>query len=211
MTGSLPIGPHQSVEETSPTRTYEVVTGDRYLHGLEDGAIRCWPDRHVFMLNEETGDIVITGDRGTFVGHWSLQMRGGKSLASFLADLNFDYFMKKTAKQPYMVADIDATIGRMRRDLLKDRRDGGIEKAVARDIWETMDLCLDPGQGREEFEAAVYGDGTLYERFSDGGLHVVEVEHAGTRIFWDEVWSVFRRDVLLVQTGAETGVASRAA
>lgn len=196
---SMPIGQHVNIQEVSGARTYHVDTGDRYLTALEDGEIRCWPERHTFILNEETGDIVVMGDYGVFAYCWTDQMRAGRSLHNFLAGMSFDYFMRKASTTPHMVADIDATITRMKRELLKDRRDGDLDKALAKNIWDSIELYLDPGQGRDEFMHELFSDATLADYYCDGGPYIIEREHDGMRRFWDQVWSTFRQDVLLAE------------
>jgi len=197
MPTSMPVGLHVAIREMPAARTYVVTTGERHLHGLEDGDIRCWPDTHVFMLNEATGDIAVHGDHGTFAFCWTESMRGGRTLKAFLANLSFDYFMTKASTKPHMVADIDATIVRMKREVLEERRSGELDKAAAKEIWDCIDLYLDPGQSRDEFLRELCESSTLYDHWSDGGPNVVEREHEGLRRFWDETWRAFRRDILL--------------
>lgn len=204
----MPIGQHVSICEVPSGRTYVITTGNRYLNALEDGEIRCWPDTHTFMINEATGDLTITGDHGTFAACWTQSMRGGRTLARFLSELSFDYFMRKASTRPHMVADIDATITEMKSELLRERRNGTIDKADAREMWDSIELYLDAGQGREEFINALYSDATLYDRYCDGGPHIVEREHDGLRSFWDDTWSVFRRDVLLAQDAEKVAEAA---
>lgn len=197
MPSPIAIGQHVAIEEAPASRTYIVTTGDRYLHGLEDGEIRCWPEVHTFILNETTGDVVVVGGYGTFAYCWTEHMRGSRNLHQFLSGISFDSFMRKAATRPYMVADIDATITAMKRELLAERRAGDLEKAEAKEIWDAIETCLDAGQTREEFLREMYDDRILYERYFDGEPHIIEREHDGMRRFWDEVWSAFKREVLL--------------
>jgi hypothetical protein len=206
----LAVGLHTDVCEVAPSKTYRIVTGERYLQSLEDGTIRCWPDTHVFIINDETGDILIDGDRGTYAYCWPASVRGGRTLRTFLAELSFGYFMTKAAKQPHMVDDIDATITKMKREVLRDRRDGDLDLKKAREIWNLIEDVLDPGQDRREFERALYDDAVLYERYCDGGVSIIQVEHPGTRAFWDEAWATFRRDVLLADAGEVQSITAAA-
>lgn len=212
MSGPLAIGPHQSVREPSGTEMYEILTGDRYLHGLEDGDVRCFLERHVFILNDETGDILVSGDHGTFAGRWTERMRGGRTLKRFLASVSFDYFMTKTSAKPHEVADIDATIEHMRREVLRDRRRGHIDRKRAADVWRAIADELDAGQNEDEFVRAIYDDADLYRYFMDGDPpYIARVPHGGLMNFWNNVWSVFRKDVLLRREDEGVDQAAQAA
>lgn len=202
------LGPHNVVREVPGPRTYEVTTGDRYLRNLENGEIGYLPERHVIMIDETTGRVMIDGGYGTFAYCWPSYGRGDTSLHAFLWSLGFDYFMNKASTKPYMEADIPATFASMKRDLLRDRRRGDFEKDKARVIWDILVEDLHEHMTEHEFTETLLRDGTLYEHYCDGGPHIVTRENGAMRRFWDEVWETFRREVLA--SHAETERARKA-
>ena len=193
--GSLNLGPHGVVREVPAPRTYEVTTGTRYLSRLEDGDIRGMADRHTFILDERTGQIMIDGSYGTFAYSWSTSGRAGTSLHAFLHSLDFDYFMKKASKTPHRDHDMPKTLLRMREDVLDARRHDSITKEQARAVWNAVH-DLDETMSESEFIAAFQSDNDLYEYWCDGGPPMATKENGAMRAFWDEVWSVFRTEVL---------------
>lgn len=194
---SIDLGHHNIVKEVPSPKTYLVKTGRRYLHGLEDGEIRYWPETHTIMINEATGEVVIRGGYGVFSYCWPSPNRGkDRSLHGFLYNLSFDYFMNKASTQPYMVADIEATYESMKKDILKERRRGWIKKETARKLWDEMETDLNDSMSEEEFVAALYNNPDLCEHYCDGGPSIISTEHQGMRNFWDEVWEVFRAEIL---------------
>lgn len=210
MTSSIDLGRHDIVREVQGPKTYEVKSGRRFLHGLEDGEIRYMPERHTIMVNEATGQIMIDGGYGTFAYCWPSYGRGeGRSLHGFLHGLSFDYFMNKAATQPYMVADIPATYEQLRREVLTERRKGWIEKDHAKRLWDAIEDALSPSMSETEFVRAMWDDKDLYDHCCDGGPSLKMVEHQGMRNFWDQVWTPFREQVL--STWAEADRVNREA
>lgn len=194
---ALDLGHHDRVTEVQGPRAYEVRTGKRYLHGLEDGEVRHWPEYHLFVLDERTGSIMIEGGYGTFSYGWTSRGRDC-SLHAFLYDLDFDYFMKKASKTPHMVFDGDTTIAKMRGDVIQARKDGDLTKAQAADIWFDIEHYVEGCTFNEnEFYLAFGRAGSeLQHFFCDGGPRLYTKEHSGMRRFWDEVWQLFREQVL---------------
>lgn len=193
---SIDLGRHDFIEEIEGPRTYRVKTGRRYLHGLEDGEVRYWSDHHTIMINEATGQVMIDGAYGTFAYCWPSQNRGaGRSLHGFLHGLSFDYFMSKASTKPYMVADIEGTYQEMVSTILSERRKGYLEKEHARRLWDALE-DLSPSMQEEDFVSALYEDPVLYSHYCDGGPSINTKEHQGLRNFWDEVWSLFRDQIL---------------
>lgn len=193
---SIDLGILNIVKEVQGPRTYQVKTGRQYLRSLEDGEISYWPETHTFMLDESTGQIMIDGGYGTFSYCWPSYGRGaGRSLHGFLHGLSFDYFMNKASKQPYMVADIQGTYDEMRSTIIKERRNNWLEKDHARKLWDALE-DLSGGMTEDEFVHRLYEDPILYSHYCDGGPTIKNVEHGGMRRFWDEVWTVFRDEIL---------------
>jgi hypothetical protein len=189
---SIHVGPYFDCREAEGPKAYEVRNGQRFLSALEDGKVQCWPEYHLILIDERTGNLLIEGGYGTFSYGWSRSGRDGESLHSFLYDLDFDYFMKKAAKQPYRVIDLDATVKGLRKDLLRERHDGSYTRDEAREMWETLEAAEGYGSGLVD---RLCEDGQWSE-FLDYSDPSVMVDHPRMRRFWDEVWTPFAEAVL---------------
>lgn len=190
---SLFVGPYLNIVEAAGPRAYEVRNGRRYLTALEGGEVRCWPEYHLILIDERTGYLTIEGGYGTFAYGWPSVARGAESLHSFLYKLHFAYFMGKAAKQPYMVADLDATITSLQRELLADRRCQYLEKREARDLWDHLEDA--DHDSADELVRSLYRDSGWSARLDCSDPSVM-IEHPGMRRFWDEVWTPFAQEVL---------------
>lgn len=194
---ALDLGRFDRVTEVQGPRAYEVRTGKRYLHGLEDGEVRHWPEYHLFILDERTGSLMIEGGYGTFSYGWTSRGRDC-SLHAFLYGLDFDYFMKKASKTPHMVFDGERTVKAMRASVIEARRWRDLTKAQAADIWFDIDHYIGdyPSDENEFYHSFGRCDSELHDFFCDGGPSLYTTEHPGMRRFWDEVWEAFREQVL---------------
>ena len=197
MTHGMNVGLAHSTREVEAARTYVVTSGTMHLDRLEDGRVRHWPDRHVFMVNEATGDVVATGDRGTYAACWPAANRGGRSLHAFLLQLGFDYFMQKAHQGPYTEADVPLTLRDMRQELLADRRAGEMDGKAARNLWDLLDEDVDENMDERTFVDALYADRDLCERFCVDGTYIRRRPKTQATLFWNEAWKAFRHDVLL--------------
>lgn len=195
---SLDLGISSSVRAVSGTGAWWITAGGRSLTRLEGGDVLQWPESHLFVLNEETGHLMVDGSLGTFAHAWPSWGRAkGESLAGFLSKVGFDYFMTKAARQPWTEVDVPASIMSMRRTTLKERRAAWIERAAAREIWDDL-AELDEQMMEGELLHALTSSGVLYDTFvADGGPPFVRRTVGTARRFWDEVWPTFRTQVLV--------------
>lgn len=202
--------PYLRIAEIPPPATYEVQSGQWWLHGsIEDGEVRSWGERHVITLNEATGHFTCEGGYGTFSYCWPAPNRGKESLHAFLYDVHFDYFMGKASKQPHRVADHDATVARLKRDICRDRRDGWIDKDNARELWRVVDWA-DEGD-TAALVRNLYEDSDWSARLDCSDPSVM-IDHPGMRRFWAEVWEPFAEQILKPHWDAHrAAVAERAA
>lgn len=190
---SMFVGPYLNIAEAQGPRAYEVRTGRKYLTALEGGDVRCWPEYHLILVDERTGHLTVEGGYGTFAYGWPNVARGPESLHSFLYDLEFDYFMGKASKQPYRIVDLDATMERLKRDLIRDRREGWLDKKEARDLWHGLE-CGGDNDSRSFVESLMRESGWCARLdYSDPS---VMIDHPGMRNFWNEVWRPFAEEVL---------------
>lgn len=196
---ALDLGRLDRVTEVQGPRAYEVRTGNRYLHGLEDGEIRHWPEYHLFILDERTGSIMIEGGYGTFSYGWTSRGRDC-SLHAFLYGLDFDYFMTKAAKQPHRIVDHDRTVRELKKSLIESRRDAGLSeratwtKRRVREMWDHLD-SLEGDYRDKELVSRLYEDRDWYEWLDCSDPSYMQ-DAPCMRRFWDDVWETFREQVL---------------
>lgn len=186
--------PYSRIASIPAPATYEVRSGNWFLHGaLEGGEARSWGERHIITLNEATGHFTCEGGYGTFSYFWPSPNRGKESLHAFLYDLEFDYFMGKASKQAYRIADHDATVRDLKKEICRDRRDGWLDKGKARELWNEL---RDADEGNtEEMVRRLYEDGAWSERLDCSDPSVM-IDHPGMRRFWREVWEPFSAQIL---------------
>lgn len=184
--------PYHRISEIPAPATYEVLSGNWWLHGaIEGGEARRWTERHIITLNEATGHFTCEGGYGTFSYCWTA--RGGESLHAFMYHLGFDYFMEKASKQPYRVADHPATVRSLKAEICRDRRDGSITKGAARELWWDLDVA-DEGDTAAMIRR-LYDDSEWSARLDYSDPSVM-IDHPGIRRFWDEVWLPFAFGIL---------------
>lgn len=192
---AIRLGLQVACSEVQGPRAYEVRAGERWLHGLEDGEIRCCPEYHFIMIDERAGHFMVEGGYGSFSNSWPSYGRGERSLHAFLYGLDYGYFMEKAARQPHRVADRDATIQALRRELLEDRRHNWLDKTQARELWDTLDDATAHSGTTEDLVRELYRDGEWYARLDCSDPSVMR-DAPTMRRFWDEVWQPFRSEVL---------------
>jgi hypothetical protein len=192
--GPIALPPFASVAEIEAPVTFEVFTGRRYLHALEEpdvgkGQIRCWRERARFSIDDASGLVQAETEYGTFSYYWPPAYRS-EDLFTFLADLDFDYFMNKAAKQPYRVLDLNRTIASFRREIIRERREGWMERDVARDRWEGLDrLEGEAPQSGDEFMRIWHDISALSDWLYGADVSYHEMDHGGARHFWDVIWA----------------------
>ncbi|TZG25626.1 hypothetical protein [Sphingomonas montanisoli] len=186
--------PYSRIAEIPAPATYEIRSGEWWLHGsLENGEARSWGGRHIITINEATGHFTCEGGYGTFSYCWPALSRGSEGLHAFLYDVDFGYFMGKASKQPHRIADHDATVQSLKRELVRDRREGWLTKENARTLWTEL---VDADDGNtDEMVRTLYQDGGWSERFDCSDPSVM-VDHPAMRRFWGEVWKPFAAEVL---------------
>jgi hypothetical protein len=190
---AINIGMHFDCRPAEGPKAYDVRSGERWLHNLEDAEIRCWPEHHLILIDERTGHLMIEGGYGTFSYGWPNYGRGERSLHAFLYSLGFDYFMEKASRQPHRVIDVAATVRRLKEEIVEDRRRRDLEKSEARDLWDELESCeSEHGRG---FVDRLFEDRGWYARLDCSDPSVM-VDSPTMRRFWDEVWSPFCEEVL---------------
>ena len=189
----IDLPPIAEVTQVSAPVTFHVITGRRYLHALEEPAkgldqIRAWRERSIFMIDEHTGLVAAETEYGTYSYYWPPAYRSD-DIFTFLARLDFDYFMNKAAKQPYRVLDFDRTLAELRRDLLQDRRDHNVDKASARDRWEALaSIEAEYPLNEDGFYHHWHGNGALTDWLYGADIPLLSKDHGSARYFWEVIW-----------------------
>ena len=96
--------------------------------GWANISIREWPDG---------GAIDIQSDYGNYANTW--YAIGSGPFRKFLCGVDMGYFFNKCLGNAYLEFDCEATIREIRKDIIRDRREGNIEHDAAREIWESLD------------------------------------------------------------------------
>jgi hypothetical protein len=192
--GPIPLPPIAIVAEVPAPVTFEVITGRRYLHALEapdDGRdqVRGFRERARFSIDDASGLVQIESEYGTFSYYWPPAHRR-EDLFTFLASLDFYYFMGKAAKQPHRVLDLDRTIAGFRKEILMERRSLVIGPATARYRWDGLDrLDGEAPQSGDDFMRIWHDISDLADWLYGADVSYHEMDHGGARHFWDEVWA----------------------
>lgn len=156
-------------------RVYTVrMRGPRRHWGWATATIREWP---------RGGQIDVQSDFGNYAYAWG--SIGNMPLRKFLTELDFDYFMNKSAKG-YRVFDEDASRRRIKAEIFDSLRRGDIDRATAhewRDELDDIDCC-----GSEQvFADRVMACDFFYKLWDDYPSLVMR-DSAQARAFWDGPW-----------------------
>lgn len=169
-----------SVREMPGPIMFEVITH------TEGGKFR---ERSVFTLDEVTGLFMAESPYGTFSYYWPPAYRCS-NLYTFIAGLDFDYFMNKAAKQPYREMDLERTLKGCRRDLIEERRKwGDPTKDRAREIWDALKSIEHNGpfSSEESFLHHWYYDSTLGDWRQPYDISVTRRDRYCARFFFDTI------------------------
>lgn len=170
----------------------EVITGNRTLRSLEPvkdiDQVTAWRDRAIFTIDEATGLVMCESQYGTFSYHWPPAYRSC-DIFTFLASLDFDYFMKKAAKEPYREIDLDRTIANLREDLLRERRQRDVKKDAARDRWDALAaIAGEYPRTDDDFLRFWFNDSDLVGWFGGDIPSIYSRDTFSARHFWDVIW-----------------------
>lgn len=189
----IELPPVRQVRERPAPVMIEVITGNRWLNSLEPmkdkDQVGAWRERSLFTLDEASGLVTAETDYGSFSYFWPPAHRS-RDLFTFLADLDFGYFMGKAAKQPYQELDLERTMRVLRTELVEARRRNNCTRAEARDRWTALaEIDADNPRSEDEFLRRWYDDRDLV-RWYDGELPpLYSRDTFGARHFWDVIWA----------------------
>lgn len=208
-----PLQPLAHVAEVAAPITFEVITGNRYIRVVDGpipwGEIKSYRERSIFLIDDRTGLVSAETEYGSYAYHWPPAHRG-EDIFTFLASLQFDYFMGKAAKQLYREIDLDRTIRDYRLQLVQTRRDRELSKEAARACWAALESLLHEVDRRlpDDFVHAWYRSNALCRWIDacDVGPWLADTHQA--RHFWDVIWATlissdaFRRRMVAKEAAA---------
>jgi len=129
--------------------------------------------------------VSVLSDYGSFGYCWS--HIGSSPWWEFLADLDFEYAMRKMMGARYDVAlNLDAACAKVREVVIERRRDGGMSREDARALWDALPSC-----DESTFLADLdhHSGGRMY-RHELWDLRWTE-PNPQARGFWEEIWPHF--------------------
>lgn len=130
------------------------------------------------------GRIMIASDYGDWQYFWS---HCGMPFKEFLQGLDSGYVAGKFGcGNSYF--DVDRTVGRYKADIIERRRDDGMTKAAAREVWGEL-TWLTSSQ-LPEFCLMLEREGRAVMRFYDGTPPLVQTVDPWFRNFWRDCWPV---------------------
>ena len=174
----------------------EVVTANRSLclltepdPGSRQEQVVAWPDRSVFTIDDRTGLFQAQTPYGDFAYHWPPAYRSC-DLFTFLASLDFGYFMGKASSKPYREPDWERTFRNLRKEILEHRRKwGDLTRDQARGCWEELE-SIERNQpfGEEGFYRLWWDSPDLSKWTNSEPVSISYRDTFAARHFWDVIW-----------------------
>lgn len=130
------------------------------------------------------GMIMVTGDLGNYGAQWTNV--ANPSFRSFLAGLNYDYFMLKAAEDQGYTFDAAATLAAVKQEALQLRRSRDIDAETARDIWTDLEPLKDA-----KTESDFVSGWTDLLQDNLGQSYEISIKQKRTSLgalFWAEAW-----------------------
>jgi hypothetical protein len=141
----------------------------------------------IIHIDERYGSFACQSTFGTYAYIW--RSIGDDTLKEFLRDLRFDYFMGK-ARPGYRKFDFEATCDNVKRLIRQYRREGSIDKKLARKAYREIEF-LSP-DGEQAFASDMYRSEVLVEVFHSDFMDLIrETPDADSRGFWEVIWPKF--------------------
>jgi hypothetical protein len=187
------VGASTNVEILPSPTLFRVNFSHRFIRGLEDGAFITEPQHAIVTIDEATGAFSCQSGFMDFAYTWPPSRRDG-DIFSFLASLDFEYFMEKACKSPWKIFDLDRTISYHREEIRTERRgrrqSTELSVEVANQRWDALTVIE---KARPDDEANFM---LLWERHA--ALRDWSVDYPPalyTKIapraqaFWDQIWT----------------------
>jgi len=146
----------------------------------------------IIMLDERGGILQICSDFGNWSYNWPYH--GRESFKHFIVELgrDTDYLTRKLAGEPDRYLP-DETVRGCRDEILRQRKEREIEKAVARKAWDYLDGTDDLDTEAQLIEA-VYDSPALTKVFGEEPWESISFKkdyRTGIRQFIERLWPVF--------------------
>ena len=177
-------------------------TATAYHFRSPPGKTAWWGGWAICTVNDATGELLIQSDWTEACGHrWHVDHLGCPTLTEFLAQDRggyYDYLVGKllppTRRDRFSP---EATVKEMRRRVVKRRRDGDLDRAVARELWDALGELTGHDDVHEFFahlcEDTEYGD--LFDFGEDAREEPTSEATALTKIILPALVEACRREV----------------
>lgn len=95
---------------------------------------------YVVFVHEETCTLSIVSDYGNYAYRWPAGGQvPGQRFKDFLLELNDGYLLSKICQGIPKEFDSAATLLRVKRELIENRREYGANKDAVREVWDSLD------------------------------------------------------------------------
>lgn len=132
---------------------------------------------------ETSGRVSIASDYGGWSYYWGAC---GSGFKQFLIDLDIDYAAGKFGEGSYF--DVETTVRGIRKDILKERKEGYLEQEEARDLMELTDDLVDL-RTADAFASVVYRSNIM--KLYDTGPDMSTKISPSFQRFWETTWQAF--------------------
>ena len=144
-------------------------------------AIRGW-ERQGAGEMLQGGEILINSDYGNFASQWG---NLGMPMKQFLATVGRDYLLRNLAGLSLYEFDFDASVARVKREVIRDRKDGALDHDEARNAWNAIPA---ENRGKDLFIHELL----TCDAFGDEPWHFCEDRERPALVhFYADVWLPF--------------------
>lgn len=171
--------------------SYSLTKRTAIVYGIRINKPHTWADITIEEW-QGGGSFKCISDYGNYSHIWG--SIGERSLREFLCSLDKHYFLKKVTEYKYLEFDCEATLAGIRKDILKYRREGEIDKELARECFDEAQPGTDLSDCDNStlFWERLYQSSILNGAYDGEGTNVNTQERIKPQCqgFWDIVWPV---------------------
>jgi hypothetical protein len=132
---------------------------------------------------EKSGRVSISSDYGNWAYYWGAC---GSGFKQFLIALDIHYAAGKFGSGSYF--DHEATMKKIRTDILNARREDFLTKDKAREMWDSL-TDLEDCNSKETFVTLCWYSPIM--ELYDTGPNIISTIEPGFRRFWETTWKSF--------------------
>lgn len=189
----LPLGTIRNVEIIPSPIQFRVNFVSRFLRGLEDGEIKTNPEYALVTVDAATGTFGCQSGFGNFSSQWH-PSRLDCDIFTFLASLDFEYFMEKASNGPWRIFDRAKTIEQIREQIRMERRGkrswADLTAEKANQLWAALDAIEKEQPDTEDrFFQSWYRHSVLAEWHLDYPPAIYTKIAPLAQSFWDQIFT----------------------